>query len=480
MQYEAVIGLEVHVQLNTKSKIFCSCPTSFGEKPNTMTCPICQGHPGVLPVLNKEVLNKAIMSGIALNCSISKFSKFDRKNYFYPDLPKAYQISQYDKPLCKNGFIEVKKSNGEIKKIGITRIHIEEDAGKLIHSEIKEIRESYVDLNRAGTPLLEIVSEPDIRDAEEAYLYLITLKQRLKFIGVSDVNMEEGSLRCDVNVSIRKKGDTNFGTKVEIKNLNSFSNVQKAIEYEIERQINEVEKGNEIEQETRLFDPEKLITKTMRKKEEAHDYRYFPDPDLVPIVLDDNYIDNIRKSMPELPESIYKRFIEEYKIKEQDALLLISEKEYVDYFESACKENKNNSQKIANFIISEVLGVIKDKKMEFKDIKLNPSEIGKIFNLIESGTISIKIAKEILPDVIDKDIDVENYVKEKGLIQVSDTREIEKIIDKILSENPKNVEEYKAGKTKVLGFFVGLIMKETKGKANPQLVNKILIEKLSK
>ena len=478
MTYETVIGLEVHVQLNTNSKIFCSCPTSFGEDPNTKTCPICQGHPGVLPVLNKEVLNKAIMAGLALNCEISYFSKFDRKNYFYPDLPKAYQISQYTHPLCKKGFIQIKKSNGKIKKIGITRIHIEEDAGKLIHSQIKDVRESYVDLNRAGTPLLEIVSEPDIRDAEEAYLYLTNLRQRLKFIGVSDVNMEEGSLRCDVNISIRPKGETKFGTKVEIKNLNSFSNVQKAIEYEIERQIQEIESGKEIEQETRLFDPDKNITKTMRKKEEAHDYRYFPDPDLVPVIVKKEMIEEIKKKMPELPEKIYERLVQEYKIKEQDALLLISEKEYVDYFEKACQNNKNNAQKIANFILSELLGVIKEKNIEFKDIKLKPEEIGKIFELITQGTISIKIAKEILPDIIDKDINVKKYVEEKGLIQVSDTKELEEIVDRILVSNSKNVEEYKSGKTKLLGFFVGQVMKETKGKANPELVNKIIIEKL--
>jgi len=478
MTYETVIGLEVHVQLNTNSKIFCSCPTSFGEDPNTKTCPICQGHPGVLPVLNKEVLNKAIMAGLALNCEISYFSKFDRKNYFYPDLPKAYQISQYTHPLCKKGFIQIKKSNGKIKKIGITRIHIEEDAGKLIHSQIKDVRESYVDLNRAGTPLLEIVSEPDIRDAEEAYLYLTNLRQRLKFIGVSDVNMEEGSLRCDVNISIRPKGETKFGTKVEIKNLNSFSNVQKAIEYEIERQIQEIESGKEIEQETRLFDPDKNITKTMRKKEEAHDYRYFPDPDLVPVIVKKEMIEEIKKKMPELPEKIYERLVQEYKIKEQDALLLISEKEYVDYFEKACQNNKNNAQKIANFILSELLGVIKEKNIEFKDIKLKPEEIGKIFELITQGTISIKIAKEILPDIIDKDINVKKYVEEKGLIQVSDTKELEEIVDRILAANSKNVEEYKSGKTKLLGFFVGQVMKETKGKANPELVNKIIIEKL--
>jgi len=478
MTYETVIGLEVHVQLNTNSKIFCSCPTSFGEDPNTKTCPICQGHPGVLPVLNKEVLNKAIMAGLALNCEISYFSKFDRKNYFYPDLPKAYQISQYTHPLCKKGFIQIKKSNGKIKKIGITRIHIEEDAGKLIHSQIKDVRESYVDLNRAGTPLLEIVSEPDIRDAEEAYLYLTNLRQRLKFIGVSDVNMEEGSLRCDVNISIRPKGETKFGTKVEIKNLNSFSNVQKAIEYEIERQIQEIESGKEIEQETRLFDPDKNITKTMRKKEEAHDYRYFPDPDLVPVIVKKEMIEEIKKKMPELPEKIYERLVQEYKIKEQDALLLISEKEYVDYFEKACQNNKNNAQKIANFILSELLGVIKEKNIEFKDIKLKPEEIGKIFELITQGTISIKIAKEILPDIIDKDINVKKYVEEKGLIQVSDTKELEEIVDRILAANSKNVEEYKSGKTKLLGFFVGQVMKETKRKANPELVNKIIIEKL--
>lgn len=480
MDFETVIGLEVHVQLNTKSKIFCSCSTLFGNKPNTQTCPICQGHPGVLPVFNKEVLKRAVMAGLALNCNISPFSKFDRKNYFYPDLPKAYQISQYDLPVCTKGFLDVIKSNGQTKRIGITRIHMEEDAGKLIHSEVKGVSESYVDLNRASTPLLEIVSEPDIRDYEEAILYLSKLRQILKYIEVSDVNMEEGSLRCDVNISLRPKGQEEFGIRNEIKNLNSFKSVQKAIEYEIDRQKEVLEKGGTIVQETRIFDADKNETRSMRSKEEANDYRYFPDPDLVPIVINDKYLNKIKENMPELPELIEKRLIENYKIKKEDAKILISEKEYSVFFEKAVKNNITYAQKISNFLLSDVFGVIKEKNIEFNKIKLLPEELSEVFNLIDKGIISIKIAKEVLPEMIETGIGIEQIIEQKGLKQISDVSALDKILDTIITNNPQLVEQYKAGKTKVIGSFVGMVMKETKGKANPQLINQLLNEKLQK
>ena len=478
MDFEAVMGLEVHVQLNTKTKIFCKCPTEFGSEQNTQTCPVCQGHPGVLPVLNKEVFKSAIMAGLALNCEINQFSKFDRKNYFYPDLPKAYQISQFDLPICGKGYIDVVKSNGQTKRIGITRIHMEEDAGKLVHSDRKGVNESYVDLNRAGTPLLEIVSEPDIRDAEEAVLYLTKIRQIMKFLGISDVNMEEGSLRCDVNISLREKGVKELGTKAEIKNLNSFRSISSAIDVEFDRQEELLESGKKVIQETRLFDPDKNETRSMRTKEEANDYRYFPDPDLVPIVIDDDFLNEIKSNLPELPESIEKRFKEVYKIKNKDIKTLISEKEYVNYYEKAVKKTPQFAQKISNFFLSDLLGVIKDKGLKFSQIKLNPEQLGEIFSLINKGEISIKIAKKILPDIIDKELNIDSYIEEKGLKQISDTGELENVIDKIIADNPQSVEQYKAGKTKVVGFFVGQIMKATKGQANPGLVNQLIKKKL--
>lgn len=480
MKYEAVIGLEVHVQLNTNSKTFCGCSILFGGEPNTQTCPICQAHPGVLPVLNQQVVRSAVLAGLAFNCKINSYSTMDRKNYFYPDLPKAYQISQYDHPICGKGKIEVLKENGEKKSIGLTRIHMEEDAGKLVHSEIAAIKESYVDLNRAGTPLLEIVSEPEISDGEEAYLYLTKLRQTIKYLGISDVNMEEGSLRCDVNISLRPLGQKELGTKAEIKNLNSFRSVQKAIEVEIERQTDILESGGKIIQETRLFNPDNNTTRTMRTKEEANDYRYFRDPDLVPIVLSDQMIEEIKFSMPELPESIANRFENVYKIKKDDVKTLVTEKETAEFFEQAVKSNEKNAQKIASFIVSDVFGALKERGISIQDQKMQPEELGKIFQLIDNGTISIKIAKDILPEMMDHGTQAEKIIEEKGLKQISDTGAIEALIDQVLANNSALVEQFKAGKTKVVGSIVGMVMKESKGKANPQMVNQLVASKMEK
>jgi len=480
MEYETVIGLEVHVQLNTKTKIFCGCSTQFGADPNTQTCPICQGHPGVLPVLNQDVLKKAVMAGLAFDSKINRFSKFDRKNYFYPDLPKAYQISQYDLPICYQGKMEITKSDGTKKTIGITRMHMEEDAGKLIHSEVRGINETYIDLNRSCTPLIEIVSEPELTDAEEAVLYVTKLRHTLKFLEVSDVNMEEGSLRCDVNISLRPKGSEKLGTRAEIKNLNSFRSIEKAIAYEIERQSEILDNGGTVIQETRLYDPDSDTTRSMRSKEEANDYRYFPDPDLVPIVVSEDFLAQVKKELPELPFQIEKRLVEEYGIKPDDAKILVSEKEYALYFEKTVQGNQKNAQKISNFLLSDVFGGLKDKNIPFSEIKIKPEELGKIFNLIDSGKISIKIAKEILPEMLETGDAAEKIVEKKGLTQISDTKELEAVIAKIIEASPQMVEQYKAGKTKVMGSFVGLVMKETRGKANPQMVNELIIDQLSK
>ncbi|MGC8770663.1 MAG: Asp-tRNA(Asn)/Glu-tRNA(Gln) amidotransferase subunit GatB [Brevinematia bacterium] len=479
MEYEVVIGLEVHVQLNTKTKIFCSCSTEFGASPNTQVCPVCMGQPGVLPVLNKEVVSKAIKAGLALNGEISKYSKFDRKNYFYPDLPKGYQISQFDLPIMKNGYIDITLSNGETKRIRITRIHMEEDAGKLIHGEGEAI--SYVDFNRAGVPLLEIVSEPDMRSSEEAYLYLKELRNIMKYIGVSDVNMEEGSLRCDANVSIRPKGETKLGTKVEIKNMNSFNSVRKAIEYEISRQIELKESGGTIVQETRLYDAAKNKTFSMRNKEESHDYRYFPEPDLPPIVLDDSTIEEIKNSLPELPENKRKRFVEKYKLSMGEANLLTEEKELADYFENCIKISKIEPKKISNWIQSEILAVLNEKNIdisEFEKKYINPEQLVELLNFIEDGTISGKIAKQVFDEMIENRKTAREIIESKGLKQITDNSEIEKWVDEVIANNPKEVEKFKQGNEKILGFFVGEIMKLSKGKANPKAVNEILRQKL--
>ncbi|OQY06795.1 MAG: glutaminyl-tRNA synthase (glutamine-hydrolyzing) subunit B [Fusobacteriia bacterium 4572_132] len=476
VEYEAVIGLEVHIQLQTNTKIFCGCSTKYdGSAPNTHTCPICLGHPGVLPKLNEKVLEYAVKAGLALNCKINKESKFDRKNYFYPDNPKAYQITQFDKPYAEFGHIDIKLNSGREERIGITRIHMEEDAGKLVHSDIAD--ESYVNLNRASVPLIEIVSEPDIRTSEEAYVYLNNLKNAIKYTGVSDVSMENGSLRCDANVSVRPKGQKEFGTRTETKNLNSFKAVSKAIDYEIERQIEVIESGGVINQETRLWDSEKGITKVMRSKEEAHDYRYFPEPDLVEIEISDEKFEEIKASMPEFSDEKIVRFVKEYKIPEYDASVLATERELADYFEEVVKISKDPKSS-SNWIMTEVLRVLKEKQIAIEEFVITSENLGKVIALIGNKTISGKIAKELFEIMLEDNRDPEVIVKEKGMIQISDTSELEGIVLKILEANPQSIEDYKNGKQKAKGFLVGQIMKETKGKANPQMVNQMLSKKL--
>ena len=475
MEYEPVIGLEVHVQLNTKTKLFCNCSTEFGAEPNSNTCPVCMGYPGVLPRLNKEALEKAILVGLALNCKVARYTKFDRKSYFYPDLPKGYQISQYDMPLNYEGYLEFEMPDGTIKKVRIIRAHFEEDAGKLIHSG----NVSYVDLNRAGVPLVEIVSYPEMFSVDEAYYYLQTLRNTMKYIGVSDVNMEEGSLRVDANVSVRRKGDTKLGTKVEIKNMNSFNFLKKALEYEIKRQISLLEKGEKIVQETRLFDVESGKTFTMRTKEEAEDYRYFPDPDLPPVVLTDEYIESLKRKLPELPYQKYKRFIEQYNLPRYDASILTESRELADYFEEAVKHYKGDPKKVSNWIMSEVLRYLNETNKEITDFTVKPYQIAELLRLMDENKINIKIAKTIFPEMIQTGKDASKIVEEKGLIQVSDEGQIEEICKLVLQENPAEVEKYKSGKTNVIGFLVGQVMKKSQGKADPKLVNQILSKLLN-
>jgi aspartyl-tRNA(Asn)/glutamyl-tRNA(Gln) amidotransferase subunit B len=476
MQFEAVIGLEVHAQLKTKTKIFCSCPTSFGAPPNTHTCPVCLGMPGVLPVLNKKVVEYAIRMGIATNCTISKDSRFARKNYFYPDLPKGYQISQYELPIAQNGYIDI-QTNGTRKRIGITRIHMEEDAGKLIHDPLRPY--SMVDFNRTGVPLIEIVSEPDIRTFEEAGEYLRKLRSILRYLDICDGNMEEGSFRCDANVSIRPEGETPFGTRTELKNLNSFKNVEKAIQYEIERQKEVLLEGGKIIQETRLWDPVKNCTTSMRGKEEAHDYRYFPDPDLLPLIIDDKWIESIRDSLPELPDRKKERFITEYGLPEYDAGVLTSAIELAGYFE-ACVKEFNNPKQVSNWVMGSLLGLLNAEGNSIEESPVSAANLAKLLKLIDQNVISGKIAKTVFDDMAKTGKSPEEIVKEKDLVQVTDESAIGDMIAKLIETCPKEVADYRAGKTKVVGFFVGRIMKETKGKANPEIVNRLLKEKLGK
>ena len=474
--YEVVIGLEVHAELSTKTKIFCSCPTEFGAAPNTHTCPICMAMPGTLPVLNEKVVEYAVKAGLATNCEISRDSKNDRKNYFYPDLPKAYQISQFDKPLCKDGYIEI-DAEGEKKKIRLNRIHIEEDAGKLNHDEFGG--GTLVDLNRAGVPLIEIVSEPDIRSAQEAEQYLRKLKSILEYIEVSDCKMQEGSLRADVNVSVRKKGETKFGTRTEMKNMNSFRSIVRGIEYEVDRQIDVIEDGGIIEQETLRWDEVSGKTFSMRDKEDAQDYRYFPDPDLVAIKLSEEYIQNIKNSLPELPESRKQRYIEEYKLSEKDAKLITSSKYLSDLFENAIKIC-NNPKAVNNWIISDISRILNETEMDPIEIPFDSNQLGKLVILIDKGTISSSIGKKVLVELFENPRDPEEIIKEKGWIQISDEGAIKEVVLKILEANPQSIADYKGGKDKALGFLVGQAMKETKGKANPQMLNKMFLEELNK
>ena len=474
--YEVVIGLEVHAELSTKTKIFCSCPTAFGAAPNTHTCPICMAMPGTLPVLNEKVVEYAVKAGLATNCEISRNSKNDRKNYFYPDLPKAYQISQFDKPLCEHGYVEIDTKEGK-KKIRITRIHIEEDAGKLNHDEFGG--GSLVDLNRAGVPLIETVSEPDIRSAEEAESYLRKLKSIFEYIEVSDCKMQEGSLRADVNVSVKKKTDTKLGTRTEMKNMNSFRSIVRAIEYEVDRQIDILEDGGTITQETLRWDDVSGKTFPMRDKEDAQEYRYFPDPDLVAIKLSEEYIQNIKDNLPELPESRKQRYLEEYNLSEKDAKLLTSSKYLSDLFEGAVKVC-NNPKAVNNWIISDISRILNETETEPISIPFDSNQLGKLVILIDKGTISSSIGKKVLVELFENPRDPEDIIKEKGWIQISDEGAIKEVVMKILEANPQSIADYKAGKDKALGFLVGQAMKETKGKANPQMLNKMFLEELKK
>ena len=474
--YEVIIGLEVHAELSTKTKIFCSCPTAFGAAPNTHTCPICMAMPGTLPVLNEKVVEYAVKAGLSTNCEISRNSKNDRKNYFYPDLPKSYQISQFDKPLCEHGYVEI-EINGEKKKIRLTRIHIEEDAGKLNHDEFGG--GSLVDLNRAGVPLIEIVSEPDLRSAEEVEQYLRKLKSILEYIEVSDCKMQEGSLRADVNVSVRKKGETKLGTRTEMKNMNSFRSIVRAIEYEVDRQIDVIENGGKIDQETLRWDDVSGKTFPMRDKEDAQDYRYFPDPDLVAIKLSEEYIENIKNSLPELPESRKERYLQEYKLSEKDAKLITASKYLSDLFEEAVKVC-NNPKAVNNWIISDISRILNETEMEPIQIPFDAKQLGKLVVLIDKGTISSSIGKKVLVELFENPRDPEDIIKEKGWIQISDEGAIKEVVLKILENNPQSIADYKGGKDKALGFLVGQAMKETKGKANPQMLNKMFLEELNK
>ncbi len=476
MKYISVIGLEVHTQLQTLSKIFCGCVNKFGSAQNSQTCPVCSGIPGSLPVLNEKVLEYGIKAGLALNCEIPLISKFDRKNYFYPDLPKAYQISQFDKPICLKGYIEA-NVNGEKKRFGITRIHLEEDAGKLIHSDdISNANASFADYNRCGTPLIEIVSEPDMRSADDAYAYLQTLKHILEYLEISDCNMEEGSLRCDANISIMPEGSKKFGTRTELKNMNSFKAVKLAIETEIQRQINEVENGGRIIQETRLWDENAGQTRTMRSKEEAQDYRYFPEPDLINVELTNEFINNIRNNLPELPDARMKRFISGYGLSDYDSETLTAQKKIADYFENTVKLS-DYPKKAANWIMGDFMFLLKENKIEIDQSQILPEHLAELIELIEKNTINGKIAKQIFPEMFDTGKKAMTIVQEKGLLQITDTSEIEKIVDDVLNANPVIVELIKSGKDKAKSFIVGQVMKISKGKANPNLVNEILLRK---
>lgn len=472
--YEAVIGLEVHAQLSTETKIFCGCSTKFGAEPNSNVCPVCLGHPGVLPVMNKKVVEYTVLMGLATGCRINERSVFARKNYFYPDLPKGYQISQYEEPICENGKVEIEFKDGSKKTIGVTRIHMEEDAGKSIHDQSGS---TLIDLNRCGTPLIEIVSEPDLRSPEEAYLYLSKLRQVVTYLGICDGNMEQGSLRCDANVSVRLKGASAFGTKSEVKNMNSFRNVERAIAFEIERQIDLIEEGKEVVQETLLWDADTNSAYPMRSKEEAHDYRYFPDPDLLSIVVDGKWRNEIEKRLPELPDIRRDRFISQYQLPQYDSEILTSSRQMADYYEQVVAVT-GDFKSASNWVMTDVLKIVNDQKINIEDFPVKPLNLGKMLKMIEDKTISGKIAKEIFPEMIKSGKDPEEIVKEKGLVQISDTSEIEKAVEKVIAANPKDVEEFISGKEKVLGFLVGQVMKETKGKANPQILNQILRDKL--
>jgi len=474
MNYEAVIGLEVHAQLQTNTKIFCGCETAFGEEANTRTCPVCIGMPGVLPVLNRKAVEYVIKSGLATHCTISPFSRFARKNYFYPDLPKGYQISQYELPLCEHGYVEI-VVDGAVKRVGITRIHLEEDAGKNLHTS--ESGASLVDLNRAGTPLMEIVSEPDIRTADEAAEYLKKLRSILRYIEVSDADMEKGNFRCDINISLRPVGAKEFGTRAEVKNVNSFKFVQKALEYEIKRQAQVLDEGGRVVQETRLFDSTKGITFSMRSKEEAHDYRYFPEPDLVPVVTSSDSVESIKKTIPELPDAKRERFVKEYGLPEYDADMLTQSRPLAAYFEEAAKLS-GQPKVVSNWMMGELMRLLNVENKEIEACPVRPDRLAGMIKMIDGGVISTKIAKTVFEEMYRTGKDAETLVKEQGLVQVSDSGEIERIIAEVIKANPAQHADYKGGKDKLFGFFVGQVMKASKGKANPEMVNELLKKKL--
>jgi aspartyl-tRNA(Asn)/glutamyl-tRNA(Gln) amidotransferase subunit B len=475
-KYETVIGLEVHVELATESKVFCSCPTEFGKGANTHVCPVCLGFPGSLPVLNARAVEFAVKAALALNCKIPSFAKFDRKNYFYPDLPKAYQISQYDLPLALGGYLDI-ELNGTKKRIGITRVHLEEDAGKLIHSADGDY--SLTDYNRTGVPLMEIVSEPDLRSPEEARAYLEKLKSVLQYTGVSDVKMEEGSLRCDANVSLRPAGSTELGTRAEIKNMNSFRAVQRGLEYEVERQAEVLDSGGRVLQETLRWDENQGITFSMRSKEEAHDYRYFPDPDLVPVVVEPSWVEEIKRSLPEMPDARRSRYVSEWGLPEYDAGVITTSKTTADFFEAAVSEY-HDPKAVSNWVMGEISKHLNAVGLDINETEITPSHLVQLLKLQNDGTISGKIAKAVFEEMFATGKMPAEIVKDKGLVQISDEGAISVIADQVIADNRQTVQDYKNGKEKAIGFLVGQVMKLSKGKANPDLVNKLLKEKLDK
>lgn len=477
--YEVVVGLEVHAELRTQSKIFCSCSTAFGAEPNTQVCPVCSGFPGMLPVLNEKAVECAIKAGLALHCEIAEFCKFDRKNYFYPDLPRAYQISQYDMPICQGGYLDI-DVDGEKSRVGITRAHLEEDAGKLVHQgDITTTPFSLVDLNRSGVPLLEIVSEPDMRSARQARAYMEKLRSILLFAGVSDCKMEEGSLRCDANVSVRPWGQRELGTRAEIKNLNSFRALERAIEYEAKRQMEAIEDGEELVQETRTWDEVKGVTRSMRTKEEAHDYRYFPDPDLPPLRIGRDWVDMIRSSMPELPEQAGQRLMDQYGLSPYDADLITQSPQILQFFDETIKLHPD-AKAVSNWMMGDLMRLLNQNGMEIQDALVKPALLAEMLDLLNDGTISGKMAKTVFEEMFTSGQDPRTIIKEKGLVQISDADALLPLIDEIVNNNPKVLQDYKNGKEKAFGFFIGQVMKATRGQANPEMVNKLLRERLDR
>lgn len=474
-EYETVIGLEVHVELATKTKIFCGCSTEFGGAPNTHTCPVCTGMPGSLPVLNKQVVEYAMAVGLATNCTITQNCKFDRKNYFYPDNPQNYQISQLYLPICRDGKVEIELENGEKKYVRIHEIHMEEDAGKLIHDEWDDT--SMVDYNRSGVPLIEIVSEPDMRSADEVIAYLDKLRMTIQYLGASDCKLNEGSMRADVNLSVREVGAKEFGTRTEMKNLNSFKAIARAIENEKNRQIDLIEEGKEVVQETRRWDDNNGYSYAMRSKEDAQDYRYFPDPDLVPIIISDEWILDVKNKQPELRDERKARYISEYNLPEYDASIITGSKKLADIFEETNKEC-NNPKKVSNWLMVETMRLLKENNMDDTDIKFSPANLAKLIKLTDDGKINSSVAKEVFEKIFAEDIDPEKYVEEKGLVMDSNEDDLKEIVSKVIAENPQSVEDYHNGKTKAIGFLVGQTMKATGGKANPGMINKLLKELL--